>query len=514
MSQTSRIRIELDNTLEQKTVSNLSNTEVKSELDLKTPDKYFSQYEYSERLLQRQNHDYRTQNNFINAFLDAYNYHKTLVLRPDDIKLQILTIISICVNNNAEKYRSYFVDHDGKKELCVKSSVFSADYFCQKFAELLDENIKDKNFATHYTSKFSTTNQIISTVNNITLMNTLKEYFSYTMMLQCGIPAVVLEGTDEDWVKLNESYQYFKSVFGDSELKHWFKQFDNIMELFMMMRKIHSQNESKSIWSSILSYFTNIHVSNNNDEKIMDHVKEMWKRVISYIPQGSGGDKILGGWVRLFVPYNSNNKPIRGLNTKLAMFDLTKSEPDRNINYYDWQDRMKEFYLGGDWDEMFSSFITTPAKLIYYDDTEYKVEFYSGFYAPHITESDEIRMNVGYIMREDQNNRKDRLEKHYIAEGVKNNNKSLCIPKRLQKEIDEILDVFDGAFYNFYGTDPEEEARKEYYIGEGVKEEIAEGKSRIAKKKYVVPEKFKDNKEAIEEIKKIFEIYDINIKYY
>ena len=47
-----------------------------------------------------------------------------------------------------------------------------------------------------------------------------------------------------------------------------------------------------------------------------------------------------------------------------------------------------------------------------------------------------------------------------------------------------------------------------------VKEEIVEGKSRIAKKKYVVPEKFKDNKEAIEEIKKIFEIYDINIKYY
>jgi hypothetical protein len=35
-----------------------------------------------------------------------------------------------------------------------------------------------------------------------------------------GIPAVVLEGTDEDWVKLNESYQYIKSVFGESELKN------------------------------------------------------------------------------------------------------------------------------------------------------------------------------------------------------------------------------------------------------------------------------------------------------
>ena len=557
MSQTSRIRIELDNTLEQKTVSDFANLEVKSKLDLKTPNNYFSQYEYSERLLCRQNHDYRTQNNFINAFLNAYNYHKTLVLRPDDIKLQILTIISICVNNNAEKYRSYFVDHDGKKELIVKSPVFSADYFCQKFAELLDENIKDKNFASHYTSRFTTTNQIISTVNNITLMNTLKEYFSFTMMLDCGIPAVVLEGTDEDWVKLNESYQYFKSVFGDSELKDWFRQFDKIMELFMMMRKINLPNETQSIWSSIMSYIITTNNTNNckNEENLI-YIKEMWKRVISYIPQGSGGDKILGGWVRLFVPYNSKNKLIGGLDKDLAMFDLTKSEPSKNNDYYKWQDKMKEFYFGADWTEMFSSFITTPANLIDYDgcelsidanlksskddflpekkdinvfysdnskrknlletnsfETEYKVESYSGFFDPHITESDEIHMNIGYIVREDQQIKKDKMKKHYIREGVKNreNGFGLEIPKKLQKKIHEILDVFDAHCYNYVGVDPEEEDRKEYYIAEGVKKEIVEyqfGK----REKYFVPEKFKDNKIALQEIKKLFNIY--NVKYY
>ena len=512
MSQNSQIKIELDNTLEKKTIQNLSNLEVKSELDLKTPDNYFSQHEYSERLLQQQNHDYRTQNNFINAFLDAYNYHKTLVLRPDDIKLQILTIISLCVNNNAEKYRSYFVDHDGKKELCVKSQVFSADYFCQKFAELLDENIKDKNFAYHYTSRFTTTNQIISTVNNITLMNTLKEYFSYTMMLSCGIPAVVLEGTDEDWIKLNESYQYFKSVFGDSELKDWFRQFDKIMELFMMMRKINSPNETQSIWSTIMSYITN--TNNKNDlpnEENIKYIKEMWKRVISYIPQGSGGDKILGGWVRLFVPYNSKNKLIGGLDKDLAMFDLTKSEPTKNNDYYKWQDKMKEFYFGAGWTEMFSSFITTPAKLIDYHETEYEVEFYSGFYEPHLTESDEIRMNIGYMVREDQQIKKNKMKKHYIREGVKNreNGFGLEIPKKLQKKIHEILDVFDVCSYNFYGIDPEEEARKEYYIAEGVKKEIVKYNFR-KEEKYIVPEKFKDNEIALEEIKKLFHIYIVN----
>lgn len=419
------LKIELDNTLEQKEIKNFTELDIKSELDLQTPDNYFSQYEYANKLIDRQN-DYRTQNNFVNAFLDAYNFHKTLKIRPDDIKLQILTIISICVNNNPEKFRSYFVDFEGKKDLIVKSTVFSADYFCKKFAELLEENIKDKEFATHYTTRFTTTNQIISTVNNITLMNTLKEYFSYTMMLECGIPSVILEGTDDDWNQLNESYIFFKKIFGETELKDWFRHFDKIMELFMIMRKGESTN----------------------------YIKEMWKRVISYIPQGSGGDKIIGGWVRLFVPYNGNNKIIRGLNKDIPCLDLTKSEPIKK-DYYKWQDDMKQFYLGAGWGEIFSSFITTPAILIDYDSTEYKVEFYSGFFQPHFTDSDEICMNIGYIIREDQQVKKNNLKKMYQTKGVNiTDRNSLEIPKCLQKNIHEILTVFYSCFYNYYGIDP------------------------------------------------------------
>jgi hypothetical protein len=63
------VKIILDETLEQKEIKNFTKLEIKSELDLKTPDNYFSQYEHSERLLERQDRDYRTQNNFINAFI-------------------------------------------------------------------------------------------------------------------------------------------------------------------------------------------------------------------------------------------------------------------------------------------------------------------------------------------------------------------------------------------------------------------------------------------------------------
>ena len=149
-------------------------------------------------------------------------------------------------------------------------------------------------------------------------MNTLKEYFSFTMICECGIPAVVLNGTDDDWVKLFQTYDYFKKIFLETELKIWFRHFDKVMDLFKKMR---------------------------NEQKADKYICEMWRRVISYIPQGSGGDQILGGWIRLFVPYNETNKLIGGLDKEIACMDLTQSEPTKK-DHYQWQDEMKDFYLG------------------------------------------------------------------------------------------------------------------------------------------------------------------------
>ena len=47
--------------------------------------------------------------------------------------------------------------------------------------------------------------------------------------------------------------------------------------------------------------------------------------------------------------------------------------------------------------------------------TTAKVEFYSGFFPPHLSEFDEVCMNVGYIMREDQKVKNDKLKKSYIV---------------------------------------------------------------------------------------------------
>jgi len=176
---------------------------------------------------------------------------------------------------------------------------------------------------------------------------------------------------------------------------------------------------------------------------------------------------------------------------------------------------MKEFYLGAEWDEMLSSFVTTPATLIHDNivnnncenvynvfNIEFNIEFNSGFFPPYLSDSDEIHMNIGYIIREDQKIKKDKLKKFYIRQGVSNNGFSLIIPKQLQKKTTEILDVFDSYSYSYFGVDPEEEERKQYYLDLGVKKE-----KMVYSYKVVIPKSLENDENKITEIKKLFNCY-------
>jgi hypothetical protein len=130
----------LENLIEQKT------------LDLRNPENFYSEYEFTSNLIQEDSN-----NNLVNTFLAAYNSHKPLRLRPDDINLALQLVWSTCLNNNHEKFRSQFVKHQGKMELKVESLVFNSDFFCQEFANLMKKNVKNPEFIEQFTKEFTTT---------------------------------------------------------------------------------------------------------------------------------------------------------------------------------------------------------------------------------------------------------------------------------------------------------------------------------------------------------------------
>ena len=336
-------------------------------LNLLTPDLYFAEYEHSTNLIKGSTH-----NNFINTFLTSYNLHLTLLIRPDDIMLTLQMAFSTCVNNNAEKLRHLFVSHAGQVELTAYSDNFDTQYFCSEFKKMLTNSIKDPKFAEMFTTSYSTTTPLLSTVSNMLLMNTLKEYFSYSMVCMCGIPSIYMGGSQKDWIKLKDFYNYMKGFFKITELKDWFTHMDIIMNMFIEMRLL---SESGTVDAT-------------------DKMKKMWSRVITYIPYGSGGDQLLGGWLRLFVPYSSTNK-LCNFTKKIKFMDINKEPKDDDRN------NLKKFYMADEFDSMQKAIVETPAKLNYYGN-EYNVAFYSGYYEPHINSNNIVCFNIGYKMSKDE----------------------------------------------------------------------------------------------------------------
>lgn len=463
-------------------------------LDRNNPSNYYSQYEHTEHLLgeakngSQVNHRYQqTDHHLVNGFLYAYNNHLPLKIRPDDIQLIIQAVLSICVNNNAEKFRPLFVDHAGKMKISVKSETFDPDFFCTVFTGAMKSNLKDPIFVDKFSAKYSTTTPLIRTVSNMMLMNTLKEYFSFEMILGCGIPNIILCGSQGDWKVLSENYIYLKNFFKGTELDNWFKHFDTIIEMFLEMRML-------GVSGSV---------------RAPDHIKELWKRVISYVPQGSGGDKILGGWIRLLIPYTTDNKLIGGLDKKVPCLDISMSDPslgEKGITYA-MQDKLRDFYIASGWSTVPKSNVITPATLIDYDGTEYQVEFASGFFESAFVDGC-VSMNIGFIMTENMTIKTEAKQAYYLEKGVqKEKCGMLLIPRFLRFETDEIQKAFDAHGWSLYGKDPNEEAEKQKYLDLGV---IIELKNRNSI--FRIPEVLKEQEKYI---RTLFEVYGwIKSEYY
>jgi hypothetical protein len=58
-------------------------------------------------------------NGLVYTVIEAYNRHRALIVRPDDVWLAILTQFCFFVNGNEEALRHVFVAHEGKQELEV-----------------------------------------------------------------------------------------------------------------------------------------------------------------------------------------------------------------------------------------------------------------------------------------------------------------------------------------------------------------------------------------------------------
>jgi len=219
-------------------------------------------------------------NVFFNTIIHAFANHLPIIINPDIIRNLVINGLSSIINNNPEKYRKYFFDHDLKMEINLKRDEFSQDYdendwtgLIKQFSECVGELTTNKKLVELTTKEYSTTSSINTIVNNISLMDTFKSYIEYNFNSMCGISEVELLGTPEDWINIKNLILCIQKC----DLEWWTKHLIPIIDKF---------------------------IEASNPKNDVDY--KFWKDLIKHDSQ-SGGDTIDGNLAR-FVAINKDTK--------------------------------------------------------------------------------------------------------------------------------------------------------------------------------------------------------------
>ncbi|RIB25848.1 hypothetical protein C2G38_1997231, partial [Gigaspora rosea] len=132
-------------------------------------------------------------NGFATAIFQAYNKHQHLRLSPDDV---------------------WLVKHEGKQEILVDITCIQGNWpeIVNQFVLEADKRVEKIDLTQLLVCNFSTTSPSSLTASRILLLDMVKSYFSYRCGTLCGIPKITLEGTIEDWIKIQEKVMQLRKL--------------------------------------------------------------------------------------------------------------------------------------------------------------------------------------------------------------------------------------------------------------------------------------------------------------
>jgi hypothetical protein len=200
----------------------------------------------------------------------AFADHRPLVLTPDAIWLTIAQGVAQHVRLNAERLRGHLVRHDGRKRLLLATSAVpqSPDEWAvavNGLRALLANEIGDGR-ACLFECDFSTSTEVDQIASQVVLLDAYSPYFSYMMVAVCGIPAITVTGTVEDWTAIRERID----VISELDLEQWCRSLRPIADQFVR--------------------------ASAGDVDVA-----FWRRI--YNPVDAYGGDLITGWITRMYPY-------------------------------------------------------------------------------------------------------------------------------------------------------------------------------------------------------------------
>jgi hypothetical protein len=182
------------------------------------------------------------------AFMD----HRPLCLSPDIIWLLICQGVANHINVHAQELRSRFVAHEGKMQISVRRDDFvkgSPENPWAEIIEALTSEVREHIGSAYdlFEPAFTTTGPVERAAAGIVLLDAMQSYFDYDMDTLCGIPAITLEGTPEDWQAVADRALQFKAL----DLEWWLAPLRALLQQFVAA----SQGVvDRSFWQSFYKY--------------------------------------------------------------------------------------------------------------------------------------------------------------------------------------------------------------------------------------------------------------------
>jgi hypothetical protein len=296
----------------------------------------------------------------------AFMKHHPLCLLPDTIWLMTIHGVANHINVHAEKLRSRFVSYEGRIRIEVRRDDFIKGSPENAWSEVFDEfsaQIRDHigPEIDLFLPAFSTTGPVERAAADVVLLDAMQSYFEYVVLSECGIPTIILEGTQEDWKTLVERVQGFRE-FG---LESWIDVLSPILDQFARA----SQGDvDQPFWRSIYKF---------NDQ--------------------SGGP-IITGWITAFFPYLKNCRTRRA--TVPSRILIQDKRNDLEVMLYPGDEPETGWASGPTMEQLPSGLSKAPFQWDYLERT-FDMEFLGGFVGvAQDQETLTLRPEIGWAVRE------------------------------------------------------------------------------------------------------------------
>ncbi len=221
-------------------------------------------------------------NGLLETVSRCYFRHLALVLRPEDIIFALTGQLAILRNLNAKDIPTV----KERIEIRADSNPISWTNVFRDFESQIRARVGD-SVADLYSPTFSTSGPVQKACFTVALMDSFSMAFVYELLSACGIPQVVLLGTDQDWEKALAHVEMLVKE----------------MQPFIPMKE----------WSSLVLEAMGKICSKEPDV-------EFWKEVFRH-HSGSGWEGA-SGWITWFFPVTRSKERFG------ALFEAVKSRSD------------------------------------------------------------------------------------------------------------------------------------------------------------------------------------------